>query len=522
MRLSLARVTGRVAAASALLCATLLVAAPAEAHQADQFATSPKTLGLAGAGSVLTDGGGSLFSMPSAVALEAQDIFRVSWIGGRVHLAETVGVQRIDRDGAPVPSESLADSQRLPEQALTPNGVTVDLLKQLGPFVTAGAYVTFPIPYLYFHDSQDPWSPNVVRWRNRMAQATGVVGGAVRLPVRGLPGVGGVSKESALQGGVWLGFSLGILPNANIEIDLDLIGVDDGENQPFIDVALRDVDLVVRARFRPTFSLLVEGGTFHEALEGLRVGVVARPPTRVNIDPIHLDVEVLDLGNLLALFNAVDRIQAEVWLGLVDFYEPWQIKLALGYQADRWAVSVDGQWNDWSSMIASYGRVVTGDDGSSGTLTIEFLDGYDYEVAGRRVVGVEAFRDSFDLAVAGEVVPLSLPVWPGKPPLRLTVRAGYRYASSMLRPMDGPSALLDGDVHTGAVGLGFSFPSLPIFDGPFVVDWGLQVQRLGGMDLPKTEAALEGIAGMPVAYEDGARWPGGWAVVTGLQVGTGF
>ncbi|MCO4771971.1 MAG: hypothetical protein KDA24_18210 [Deltaproteobacteria bacterium] len=505
-----------------VLGGALCASSGAEAHQADQFATSPKTLGMAGAGGALTDGAGSLFSLPSAVALEAQDIFRVSWMGGRIHLAEVQGVDRIDDEGNIIPGDSLPPSRRLPEQGLTPHAVTVDLLKTLGPFVTAGAYVTFPIPNLYFHDSQDPWSPNVVRWRNRIAQSTGVIGGAVRLPVRGMPGVGGVSKESALQGGVWLGFSLGILPNANIDIDLDLIGVDDPNGEPFIDVALRDVDLVVKARFRPTFSVLIEGGTFHEKLAGTRLGFTARPPTQANIDPIHLDVEVLDLGNLLPIFNAVQRIQAEVWLGLVDFYEPWQLKLSLAHQADRWAVSADVQWNNWSSLVASYGRVVVGDEGDGGSLYLDFLQGSEYAVVGRRVIGSEGFRDSVDLAFGGEVVPVDLPVWPGKPNLRLTVRAGYRYQSSMLKPVDGPSALLDGDVHTGGVGLGLSLPSLPIFDGPFVLDWGLQVQRIGGMDLPKTAAALEGIDGLPVVYSDNSRWPGGWAVVTGLQIGTGF
>jgi len=73
------------------------------------------------------------------------------------------------------------------------------------------------------------------------------------------------------------------------------------------------------------------------------------------------------------------------------------------------------------------------------------------------------------------------------------------------------------------VGVGMTAPSLPLFkDGPFLFDWGLQVQPLEGMALPKSEAGLAGIAGMPVVYSDGANWPGGWAVVTGLQVGTGF
>ena len=496
----------------------------AHAHQADQFATSPKTLGMAGAGSALTDSGGAMFSMPSTAALEPTDIFRIAWIGGVVHLSEVVGVERIDADGVVLERDSLPPSDRLPEQALAPQSVTVDLVKKLGPWLTAGAYVTFPVPYLYFHDSQDPWSPSVVRWRNRSSQATGVVGGSIRIPVRGLTGVGGVTKESALQGGVWFGFSLGVLPKANIEIDLDLIGVDDGEGEPFIDVALRDVDLAVRARFRPTFSLLIDGGTFHEKLAGGRVGITVRPPTRVDIDPIRLDVSVLGLDNLAPLFALVDRIQAEVWLGLVDFYEPWQVKLSLAHQADRWAVTLDLQWSEWSSLVASYGRVVMGGEGDGGSLNLELGAGLggEYAVVGRRVIGAEAFKDTLDVAVGGEVVPLELPVWPGKPPLRVTIRAGYSFQPEMLNPTNGPSALLDGAVHSGAIGVGVSGPSLPLFSGPMYVDWGLQVQKIGRMDLPKTESGLESVDGLRVVYSEGSHWPGGWGLVTGLQVGTGF
>ena len=252
---------------AAALVVALLVSPPALAHQAEQFATSPRTLGLAGAGEALGDGAGSTFGMPAALGLGKTDQFRLNWIGGVVSLAEVVGVQRIDAEGEVIPADDLTEDQRLPEQGITPNGITIDLMKRLGPWLTAGAYVTFPIPYLYFHDSQDAWAPNTVRWRSRVAQATGFVGASVRLPVRGLPSK--VGTDSALQGGLWLGVSFGILPKANIEIDLDLIGVGE-EVAPFVDVALRDVDLVVRARFRPVFSALLDLGTFARTWEGTR------------------------------------------------------------------------------------------------------------------------------------------------------------------------------------------------------------------------------------------------------------
>lgn len=506
----------------ALALAVLLAAGTAEAHQAEQFATSPRTLGLAGAGGALGDGAGSTYNLPAALGLARTDQFRLSWIGGVVNLSEVVGVQRIDAEGAVIPEDQLTEDQRLPEQALTPNGVTIDLMKRLGPWVTAGAYVTFPVPFLYFHDSQDAWSPSTVRWRNRMAQATGFVGGSIRLPIRGLPSQ--VGEESAMQGGLWLGASLGILPKANIEIDLDLIGVGE-EIAPFIDVALRDVDLVVKARFRPTFSALFDFGTVAKSWEGTRLGVTFRPETRVDIDPIHLNVAVEGLANLATIFTLVNRIEAEVWLGLVDFYEPNQLEASFAVDRPRWSLGVDVEWSQWSRLVASYGRVVEGDDGTGGSLTLDLAgdNDFEYTVVGRRVIPDDAFRDTVDVAFGVELVPLVVPTWPGKPPLTVAVRVGYRYQPALLRPVDGPSALLDGGAHTLGLGAGLTAPSLPLFkDGPFLFDWGLQVQRLEGMALPKTEAALTGIDGIPVVYSEGARWPGGWAVVTGLQVGTGF
>lgn len=508
----------------AALSLLALAAGPAAAHQADQFATSPRTLGLAGAGSALGDGGASAFSAPAALGLAERDEFRLYWIGGAVNLAEVEGVERIDADGNVIPREDLPPEMRLPEQAIAPHSLTVDLVKRLGPWAAAGAYVTFPMPFLFFHDSRDPWAPSSVRYRNRVAQSTGVVGASVRLPVRGLPGVGGVTRDSALQGGLFFGFSISILPKANIEIDLDLIGVDDGTSEPFIDVGLRDVDLVVRARWRPAFSLLLEGATLHPALAGSRLGVTWRLPVQADIDPIHLDVAVEGLGNLSPIFALVDRIQAEVWLGLVDFYEPHQVKVSLAHQAERFAVSLDLQWSDWSALVPSYGRVVEGPDGTGGSLILDLRgeNDFSYTVVGRRTIDTDAVKDTLDVAFGGEVYLPSLPTWPGQEPLRATVRAGYRWQPSMLNPTDGPSALLDGGVHTAAVGFGVQGPSLPIFDGPLSVDWGLQVQRILGMALPKTDDGLAGLEGMPVVYSDGARWPGGWAVVTGLQIGTRF
>ncbi len=364
---------------------------------------------------------------------------------------------------------------------------------------------------------------------SRYARGLGSAAASIRIPVRGVPPKGApkAAWDNALQGGLWFGAAVSLRPRGIISIDLDLVGLPENEDEGTrINVVLGDVDLIAKAVLRPQLSLLFDFGTFHKAVEGLRLGATWSAESHTEISPIRLDVEVLGLGELSGLFALVERIQAEVWLGLVDFYDPHQVRISLALDRPRFAIAVDLQWNQWSTLSPSFGRVVQGDEGEEGQLLLVLTSGdttneLAYPVVGGRALDQAQFRDTLDVHVGGEI---RSPEWavPGKDrPMQLTVRMGYRYQPAFALPFDGPSGLLDGDVHTGSVGLGLIAPGFGEFE-PITIDWGLQVNRLMGMDLPKTGAGLSGYGELPVSYGSNPEWPGGWAVVSGLSVGIGF
>jgi hypothetical protein len=500
-----------------LFCLAALLARPAAASQPEQFAPSARSLGLAGGATALDEGGASLVLMPAAMGLGERNRLRATWLSGRIELAEAVGVTAVEDPDATAPA-------RLPTQAVQPHGLSLDLSKTITDWVTGGVFVNLPAPWIYLHGTEDPWSPLSVRWRTGVTQALATAGLAVRIPIRGVPGPKR-TRGDALRGGLFFGVSANLQPRASIAIDLDLVGeLDEDSGNSSIDVALRHVELAVKARFRPAFSALLDFGAMHEQLDGFRVGLCYRPQTRVELEPIFLDVSVAELRDLSLVFAAVDRIQAGVFLGLVDFFKPHQVRASIAWQRPRFSVALDAEWSQWSRLQASIGRVVEGPDGHSGELLLRLANGTDftYPVHATRGVAAGQARDTVDLALAAEATPLRLPTFPGRPDFELRVRAGYRVQPSMLRPVDGPSALVDGTTHTIGGGVGVIAPSLPFLRGPLTIDWGVEALSIGGMDLPKTVEGLAGYARVPVVYEEGARWPGGWAIASALTVGTGF
>ena len=495
-----------------------LLPAPALASQADMFGVSLPRVGMAGAGGVLSDHAGPTVQAPAALGVASEDLVRMHYFGGRLMLDEVKGVTRIDgKTGA------------MPQDPVQPSGVTVDLLKTITPFFRVAAWVNVSLPYLYFHDSKDPWVPYAGRWQSRYARSMGGVGGSVRVPVRGVPAKGAPREawDDALQGGLWIGASFTLRPRGVIDIDLDLVGrTDPVTDETYIDTVLRDVDLIAEPVLRPVVSLLFDLGTFHRRLEGLRVGASFQAESSTEINPIGLDVEVRGLGELNALFSLVERIQAQVWLGLFDFYDPNQVTLSFGYEHERFAVALDLQWNQWSSLAPSYGRVVQGRGGEEGQLSLVLTtpsgeNVLTYPVSGSRTIPDSAFHDTWDLSVGGELrlPPRALPK--GDRPMTGTVRAGYRYQPAFMDPIDGPSALLESDTHTIGFGMGLQLPGPRGFT-PLVLDGALQVLRMEAMDLPKTGGGLAGAVELPVAYGSDASWPGGWGVVGGVSVGLGF
>ena len=492
-----------------------LLASPVHAEQAELFGPSIQSIGMAGSGSALEDGAAVGTMNAAALGLAEGDLLRVHYFGGHISLAPAEGVGWLDDRDDPMPSLSLQ-----------PQSLTLEFLKTLGPWFAAGVHVNFPIPYIYYLETKDPWAPYSMRWENRLGRGMGTAALSIRLPVRGAPKLGGKLLEDALQGGLWFGFAVSLRPKGIIHVDLDIIGLEgEGDATPQVSAVLNDVDLASRYVWRPQLSLLLDFGTFARQLEGLRFGVSYKPASETWISPIHLDVSVLDLENVSQVFSIVEVLQAEVWLGLIDFYDPHQVRLSLALDKPRFAVTADVQINAWSQLVPSYGRVVNGDEGEQGRLVIEWATGetVEYPAVGGRWLDQDQFRDTVDVAVGAELRPPGKVVPGTSGEASLAVRFGGRWMQGIARPVDGPSGLMDSDTWTGSVGLGaeLPFPEGWVIGGPLLIDWALQVIRLTPFDLPKTREGM-GDVDIPVSYASSARWPGGWVVASGVSLGVAF
>ena len=366
----------RLAVLSLGLCLSL---PGAHASQAERIGPSTRSVGMAGSRDLFEDGAGPLPTQAAALGLSRGDIIRLHYVGGHIELSE---VERVSwADGS---------SEPLVHSAIDPHTVSADLLKSFGPWLKVGASIQVALPNLYWHRSKDPWVPYASRWENRFAQSLGTVGASVRIPVRGLPSRADQTKsgsDPALQGGLWLGAAVSLVPQGIIDIDLGLEGRGGGDNGE-VYISLDSVDLIARPVFRPQLSLLFDFGTVAEKLDGLRIAASWRNEVTVEISPIHLLIEVEELGQLNSLFGFVERLQAEIWLGLVDLYDPHQLRIALGWERPRWAAQCAVQWNGWSGAQASFARVLA--EGGEVNQTFEIrLPGdngirYSYPVANAR------------------------------------------------------------------------------------------------------------------------------------------
>ena len=294
------------------IVAALTAPASASATQTELFGPSIRSVGLAGGGSALEDGAAALASSPAALGLVPRDRFSLQWLGGRVLLSEVEGVRRLD-----------GETETMPKVTVHPQVFTLGITKTLGPWVRAGVHAQLPLPWIYFHETKDPWVPYSMRWQNRVARGMGTAGLSVRIPLRGAPRVGGVLLDDALQGGLWLGFAVSLRPRGVINVDLDIVGLEreNEDDPPQVVATLRDVDLAAKYVFRPQASILLDLGTFTAALQGVRIGASWAAGSQTNIAPIRLDVEVIDLENVNQLFSFVGLIRAEVYLALTDMYD---------------------------------------------------------------------------------------------------------------------------------------------------------------------------------------------------------
>ncbi|MEE2830354.1 MAG: hypothetical protein VX498_14290 [Myxococcota bacterium] len=492
-----------------LLSSGLGLSSPVEAAPVELFGSSVRAAGLAGGGGALDDGAASLAVQAAALGLGERDHLRLHYLGGRIFLDPVDGVTRLD-----------GEDEAMPVVSVQPQVLSADFAKGVGPWARVGVQASLSVPFLYSHETKDPWVPYSMRWQNRVARSVASAGAAVRIPVRGVK-----SEGRPLQGGLWFGFALSVRPRGIIEVDLDLSGVAGagGDGEAAVEATLKNVVLSARYVLRPHFSLLLDFGTFAPSLDGVRLALAYQPETTTDISPILLDVAVLNLSEANAVFSLVDRLQATVALGLTDFYDPHEVRISLAAERPRFAVSADLRIALWSRLGPSYGRVVEDSDSS---LVIAFASGESasYPVISGRFVEGDEFRDAVELSLGGEGRFPGGIGRQGKRKADLRVRGGFRYLQSAVRPQAGRLGTIDGDAMTAALGLGLRFPLHSKNErlGPLELDWAIQGTRLLPVKLVGP-AATEGLdSELPVAWSEDPHWPGGWVLVSGVSLGLGF
>ena len=474
------------------------------AAQIELYGASIRSAGLAGGGWALEDGGASLAVQPAALGLGEGDQFRLHYLGGRVWMDPVSGVTL---------QEGYED--QAPRVTVQPQVISADFVKGIGPWFRAGVHVNLPLPWLYSHETKDPWVPYSMRWQNRVSRSMATVGFSGRIPIRGVK-----PEKDPFAGGLWLGAAFSIRPRGVIDVRLDLEGVSNSEGDA-VEALLSEVVLAAKYMVRPQLSLLFDFGAVDARLSGLRFGASYFAEATTDISPIRLDVAVLGLGEVNAVFALVERLQADVALGLSDFYDPHQVHLSLALERPRFALTGDVKVALWSQMVPSYGRIA---DEEGSELLVEF--GSDlvevFPVVSGRYFDETAFRDTVEATLGAEGrIPLPQAKAPGT---ELRIRGGLRYMQGIVVPNEGPMASIDGDtlsvgLGVGAViGLNHSNERL----GPVKVDWALQGIRLFGHALPKSGEELSGAGQVPVEWSDDAEWTGGWALVSGVSVGLGF
>jgi len=480
------------------------LATPVAAGPVDLFGPSVRSAGLAGGGWALEDGAAGLTVQAAALGLGERDDFRLQYLGGQVWLDPVSGLTRLD-----------GFSGETPHVSIQPSTLVADFSKGITPWLRAGVHVSLSLPWMYSMETKDPWVPYSMRWQNRIGRSLATAGFSVKLPVRGLK-----ELNAARSGGLWIGASLSIRPHGVIDVDLDLEGVS-GPDGGAVEATLSEVVLSAKYVIRPQLSVLADFGVITQKLEGLRVGFSYLPESTTNIDPIRLDVAVLGLGEVNAVFALIDRLEAQVALGVTDFYDPHQFHISLAVERPRFALSADLKVALWSQLAASYGRVV---EAETSELVVTFGTGVSevFPVVSGRFVGEGNFRDTVEAMFGGEGrIPVA-----GAPRVgtEVRLRGGLRYMQGVVQPNAGPLATLDGDALSASFGLGVLLPVKHANTrlGPLKIDWALQGTRLLGQDLPKTAEGVSGVRDLPVQWEDGAEWSGGWALVSGVSVGLGF
>jgi hypothetical protein len=444
---------------------------------------------------------------PAAVAMPRYRTFAVAAQVGGVHLNPLQGVRsRADPDA------------KVPEDGVAPGYLGLGSALRLGGPVSLGWSLALPWQGFYSMRSHDPWIPFAARWSNRAVS---------------------MAAHFALAGrivdGLWIGLGIDVLPRASVELDLRLQG-DGGEGgepstdpRPFAHVDVRELALGIGPVVRPRAGVIFDFGAVSERAAGLRLAVGWSEPMHIRIEPVHLNLEGSEVGQLNSLFNLADTVQATANLMIADHFRPRRFHLGLAGVRRRGSIYVDLRYNRWSSALPSVGRLVDGQGDNGFYVEFTRLDGEilveRYPLDDGRSLGANPFRDTLTLRVGGEWRPRPLPLRGAMRSLALALRAGYTWDPAYVRPDPGPATLLDGDHHLVAFGLGLSsFDPWALLGGPFSVDLAGSYLRVVGVTVVKEPEGWptvpEHTATFAHAEDNRFRWTGGhaWALSVSLTL----
>ncbi|MDP7113911.1 MAG: hypothetical protein QGH45_18215 [Myxococcota bacterium] len=483
------------------LLVLLTPAVGASAGQADMFGVGGAAMGRGNGGVGLSNEAASLFYNPAGLALTPFDSFS---LGGQLAFPDFDGVEGVEwADGR---------EGEVMEQALSPHGLYLALVKRIAPPVRFGLAYTHPGKGFFYFEQEDPYIPSMVRWRNRAHRMALYMGFSVE-PFAGL----------------MLGVSVEFTAHARLTVDYSWEGNVGADDDPVALANLRMAEFHIKPALRPIFGLLVDPGRLAGRPDiGLRFGATYRNPIFVALDPTELTMDLENPAVLDPVFTLVDKVRATAVLTLIDFYTPRQVSLGLALDRPRFAGYVDVTWNQYSKMIPNAGVIAEGREGEGGMeVHWNFPDDRvaSYDLVDGRQLAPDAFRDTWTVRGGVEIRLVkggaAFSAMGGAPTVGrqagVTIRAGASYDPALVGPQSGPTNLIDSPVVSGTAGVGLYGPDpAGRLAGMGSIDLAVQVHGALPASYDKDPSAVpEGVA-MPVTWGQTVEWGGGVMVVAAL------
>ena len=475
-----------------LVLSTWSTPRPCAAGQADMFGVGAAAMGRGNGGIALQNEAWSLFYNPATLALTPHDSFS---LGGQLafpSFGDVSGVEWADGRNDP-----------LMDGAMPPHGIHLGVVKRIAPPVRIGLAYTHPHKGFFYFEQEDPYIPQMVRWRNRALRMALYAGASVQ-PLDGL----------------MIGLAVEITAHARLTVDYAWEGYDGGEgDEPQALANLRMAEFHIKPAVRPIIGLVLEPGRFAGRSWGLRIGVTYRNPIFVALDPTELSMDLIEPGILDPIFVLVDKVSATAVMTLIDFYTPRQVSLGIALDRPSFATYLDVTWNQFSAAVPAAGTIAEGREDEGGMSVFwNFPEEREaaYGLVDGRVVPRETFRDTWTVRAGVEVRLRGIGAervgeLPG-----VVIRAGLAYDPAIVRPQSGPTHLMDSPVISGTAGVGLYAPDpLGRLAGMGSLDLALQIHRALPVTYDKDPAVPEGVS-MPVTWGDSVEWEGGVAVVLAL------